>query len=267
MVLRPGAASLVTLAVPGLGHLLIGRPARGLIAFLTTVGLFAIGYTALGDRLWHLSPVPAEGFLRYFPVLLQPEFVNLGCTTLVSFFRDVDAADARHILLPRSGEHLWMFVSGASGFAAAFWAADALWIAGGARRARATPMFAAVLSWIVPGSGHVLAGQKSKGILLGAVVLVTFALGLALGEGHSCDRAQMPFWWAGQSVCGGGVAFAALFTGPLKMESYPALLDLGVILCTIAGLMNAIVITDAWSVAERPAPREGTEAATAEAAT
>lgn len=246
---KPGVAALASLVFPGLGHFLVGRPVRAVFALASTVGLFGIAFLALGDRLWHLSPVPLSGLSRYFPVLLQPEFVNFGCTTVAALV-DGPVGDARHMQLPRAGEHLWMFVSAASSYAAVFWAADALWIAGAARNRKVAPAFAAFVSWILPGAGHVLGGQRSKGMLIGAVVIGMFVLGLLLGAGHSVDRPQMPFWWAGQSVFGGGVAFAALFTGPLQMESYPPLLDLGVILCTIAGLMNAIVITDAWTVAE-----------------
>ncbi|MBI5852624.1 MAG: hypothetical protein HZB39_16550 [Planctomycetes bacterium] len=252
MAPRPGFAALVTFVVPGLGHLLIGRPVRGVLAFASTVGLFALGWSLLHDRLWHLSAVPPTGMLRWFPVLLQPEFVNFGCLETAAFLRGADTPEAlRHVLLPRPGEHLAMLVSGASGFAAALWAADASWIASGATGGRVAPSVASAMTWLVPGSGHVLAGQRSKGLLLGGVVVLTFALGLVFGGGHSCDRPQMPFWWAGQSIFGGGVAFAALVTAPRSMVEYPPLFDLGVILCTIAGLMNAMVMTDAWSVAQR----------------
>jgi hypothetical protein len=251
MALRPGAATLLSLVVPGSAHVALGHPVRGALAFVTAVGLFAFGVAMLGDRLWHLSPVPLSGMLAWFPVLLQPEFVNLGCTTIVAMTRDFDPESARHVLLPRDGEHFWMLLTAASAFLAAFWAADANWIASRSPRTAVAPARAAVLSWLVPGLGHAIAGQRSKGILLGAVVTFTFALGLVLGGGHSCDRPQFPFWWAGQSIFGGGVMFASVVTAPGKMLEYPPLFDLGLILCTIAGLMNAIVITDAWTVAER----------------
>ena len=257
MALRPGVAAILSFGVPGLAHLHVGRPVRAILAFASVCGLFALGYALLQDRLWHLSAVPAQGWMRWFPVLLQPEFVNFGCTSVAALLRGADSPEAlRHILLPRPGEHLAMLATGASGFCAAFWAADAHWLAGGARLGRIAPSAAAALSWVLPGAGHVAAGQRSKGVLLGVVVILTFALGIVFGGGHSCDRAQMPFWWAGQSIFGGGVAFAALWTGPQKMLEYPPMFDLGVILCTVAGLMNAMVMTDAWTVAERDAAAE-----------
>ena len=36
----------------------------------------------------------------------------------------------------------------------------------------------------------------------------------------------------------------------MHMTSYPEFHDLGLILCTIAGLMNLMVLTDAWAVAD-----------------
>src|SRR5690606_34666476 len=129
----------------------------------------------------------------------------------------------------------------------------AWWLADGRRAGRSYPPFAAALSWLLPGAGHVLAGQRSKGMLLGAAVLVMFVAGLAFGEGHSVDRPAAPLWWAAQAFCGIGVVFTSFVTAPWTMDGYPPQLELGRILCTVAGLMNLMVMTDAFAVAERAA--------------
>jgi hypothetical protein len=124
---------------------------------------------------------------------------------------------------------------------------------------------AALCTWLLPGSGHVAAGQKDKGILVGAAVVVVFAVGLALSAGHAVDRQLFGAWWVAQICCGGPMVFAALVTAPLQMTAIPAGIDYGLALCTVAGLMNVMVMTDAYTVAESksaPAPSPASAGAT-----
>jgi hypothetical protein len=266
MGLRPGQAAILTLLVPGLAHFLSGRAVRGALALFSSVGLFLIGYAVLGDRLWFYQAVPSnEGLLRYFPVLLLPEFANFGCTMVVNGLRETAAPDAlRHVLLPRPGEEWASMLTGFSGIVTALWASDAFFLARGrASRIRWSPAAVAAASWMLPGAGHWMAGQKSKGVVVGAAVLITFVAGLGMGMGHSVDRAFYTLWWAGQAFCGVGTLFASLVTAPMTMSEYPELLDLGYILCTVAGLMNLMVMTDAYAVAEGTAKSVLPEEATA----
>jgi TM2 domain-containing membrane protein YozV len=252
MALSRGNAALISLLVPGLPQLLLGRPIRGVVAFVLTVGAFWAGFSILHERLWFLQAVPGTGITRYFPVLLLPEFANVGATVLAATLREADTPElARQMLLPRPGEHLGMMLTGFSGILAALFASDAFCIAGRRPAPRIAPSWAAGLSWMVPGLGHVLAGQRSKGFLLGAAVLSMFGFGLLVAEGHAVDRAAYPLWWAGQAFCGIGAVFTTLVTAPLQMQADVASLDLGIVLCTVAGLMNMMVMTDAFAVAER----------------
>jgi hypothetical protein len=159
--------------------------------------------------------------------------------------------------MPRDLEHLGGFLTGASGMMAAFWSAAAHWDLrvkrdGGdeAPKPIANPALCAALSWLVPGLGHAKAGQKDKGMLMGAAVLIVFALGLLFSQGHGVDRASASVWWIAQNLFGGGSLFAALVTAPMQMGSVLHL-DLGVILCTVAGLMILVVMVDAYTVADR----------------
>jgi hypothetical protein len=120
----------------------------------------------------------------------------------------------------------------------------------GAVRGPCKPGTAALLSWFVPGSGHWLVGQKDKGILMGGAVVVVWVAGLAFSLGHAVDRPLQSAWWIGQSFFGGGIVVAAATTAPLRMGSIPPFLDLGVCLCTVAGLLNVVVMVDAYTRAE-----------------
>src|SRR5689334_9651134 len=47
------------------------------------------------------------------------------------------------------------------------------------------PPLAALLSWLVPGLGHIYQGRTGKGLLFMICILSTWFFGLALAEGHS----------------------------------------------------------------------------------
>ncbi len=253
--------------VPGLLQYRMGQKRRALIAFVSCTALFFAGWIVVGDRLfrWALIGVgetdsPAmRAMARVGLPLTLPELLNLPAHALGALLAwDGSPSGERLWRLVRPGERLFGFVTAASGMLAAFWSAAGHWDLrvrrdGGADAPApvANPALCAGLSWLVPGLGHARAGQRDKGVLMGAAVLAVFAAGLAFSHGHAVDRTTMDVWWIGQNLCGGGSLFAALVTGPLQMESAPLHLDLGVVLCTVAGLMNLVVMVDAYTVAER----------------
>jgi hypothetical protein len=227
--------------------------------------LFVAGWLIVRDRLFFYALVaPEQGgrwawLARLLPVMNLPEVLNLPFTAAATIFGyEPGFAGERLWRLPREHESIGSWLTAASGMLAAFWSADAHWrlrrlqLAEELRAlpARVNPAVAAGLSWLVPGLGHVRAGQKDKGLLLGAAVLLVFVAGVAAAAGHAVDRGISPVWWIGQDLFGGGTLLCALlFNRPMTGE-IPGL-DLGVILCTVAGFMNLVVMVDAYTVAER----------------
>jgi hypothetical protein len=145
------------------------------------------------------------------------------------------------------------------------------------------PIVAAVLAWLVPGLGHLYQGRMFKGVLFMVCLLGTFFFGLYLSNG----RAVYASWVEGDKrlyyLCQLGAGLPALpallqnylvrdgkaplFGGIMAPPATPAELsqwykdlavyfDLGTVYTTIAGLLNVLVIYDAWG---GPAPPEGEE--------
>jgi hypothetical protein len=262
MSLSPRAATLLSLLLPGTAHVALGKPLRGLLALATTMLLFWVGWAVLRDRLWFFQFVtPPERFALLFSILplqVLPEGLNVAATAVAGFLREGPDSFAAERLtrMPVPGEHWAMAFTGSSGILSVLWAADAHWLArqrGGATAAPGIqPGRAALLSWLLPGLGHALAGQKSKGWLMGAAVAIVFALGLLVSRGHGVDRQFFGLWWSGAALFGPGLLVVSLWTAPLQITGeIPPLLDYGVALCTCAGLMNAMVMSDAYTVAEQ----------------
>lgn len=268
MTLSPHAAMGLSFLVPGAAHFALGRAVRGAIAFLTTVGMFVVGYVLVRDRIWYMELFKPFGVLRplfdILPLNLLPEGLNAGCMILVSLFdKHLDLNAERMMRLPRAYEHIGLFLTGASGIVSCLWASDAFALASGRKFAGITPGTAALLSWLVPGSAHLRLGQKDKGLLVLGAIVLTWALGLSFAAGHAVDRPMMSAWWIGQVPFGGGALLATFTTAPLRLTELtgiPTHMELGVCLCTVAGLMNLVVIVDAYTLAEQQG------AATSEAA-
>ena len=270
MSLTPGAAVLWTFLVPGLAHLRLGRGGRAGLAFLSTCILFWLGYSMLGwgegnpVRLWYFALFQPFALLKpvldIAPVQLLPESANLGNSIVASLLRPgesegIDGYTVQRLMrAPSEWEHLASFLTAASGMVAIFWAADAHWLAGGRKVSGPSPSRVAFLSWLIPGLGHWQAGQRDKGLVMGGAVILVFAFGLLCSMGHAVDRGLQPVWWVGQVLFGGGVLFAGIFTAPLEFTRHPQFFDLGLVLCTAAGLLNLVVMIDAYTVAERGVP-------------
>lgn len=257
--LSPGAAVAWTLLVPGSAHAQLGSYLRAALAFLTSVGLFFAGYAIVGDRVWYFQLFEPFAFLapvlERVPVQLLPEAPNLGCCIALSFLKQAPGSEQgmfdwlRMIRVPMAGEHLGLFLMGITGVINALWAADAHWLAQ-RRVAKCPPALAAAASWVLPGAGHWLAGQKNKGVLVGVAVLLMFALGLLLSSGHAVDRPLRSAWWIPQVLVGSGTAFTTFVTAPLEEGPPGTWIDHGVAMCAVAGFMNLIVMIDAYTVAE-----------------
>src|SRR5690349_14838633 len=113
----------------------------------------------------------------------------------------------------------------------------------------------ALLAWLWPGAGHLMLGQKRRGLYIMFGVLFLFFSGLLIGGLDSVDRKDDRLWFLAQGLCG-PIALAAdyLNQGWVKhlpdVERYPTVginkpNEMGTLFSALAGLMNLIVILDA----------------------
>lgn len=136
---------------------------------------------------------------------------------------------------------------------------------------------ALLLAWLLPGGGHLYQGRRGKGILFMVCILSTYFLGLSMGGGHvvyakwdSQDK-RLPF------LCQVGVGAPALpalvqtfrvtreqepiliFGKPIMAppadtfqldewhREYGFLFEMGTLYTMIAGLLNILVMYDAYA--------------------
>ncbi|MAT80014.1 MAG: hypothetical protein CMJ29_00020 [Phycisphaerae bacterium] len=128
---------------------------------------------------------------------------------------------------------------------------------------------AGLLAWIFPGLGHVYLGQRHRGFLVMAGILFLFICGLLVGGLDAVDLKNDKIWFVGQAF-NGPITFVANFLNQTLIQARPEALRLqlvglgnvnalGTLFITLGGLMNLIVILDAfypqpWD--DRPARRK-----------
>jgi hypothetical protein len=140
------------------------------------------------------------------------------------------------------------------------------------------PHIAALLAWLVPGLGHIYQRRTGKGLLFMVCILSTFFYGLFIGQGrvvYASWRPETRRLHYLLQVCTGIPAFPALIQAVAARPMYPNInpeklpfgtfmapptlsdlddlqrrlhrfFELGSIYTMIAGLLNVLVIYDAW---------------------
>ncbi len=110
------------------------------------------------------------------------------------------------------------------------------------------------LAWAIPGAGHLLLRRRQKGIIFLIALTLMFATGLWL-EGRifplGFDLSQPLVGLAAIANLGIGVPyFVATFTGHGAGRVVAITYEYGNAFAIVAGLMNMLVVLDAWDVAE-----------------
>jgi len=108
-----------------------------------------------------------------------------------------------------------------------------------------------VLAWVFPGAGHMLQGQAGKALVFGAALLPMYALGLWFGGRLFPFEGSEPLvWLAGLAQwMMGAVRLVAEVVGAGKGDVVAASYEYGNTFLITAGLLNALVILDAFDLA------------------
>ena len=149
---------------------------------------------------------------------------------------------------------------------------------------------AAALAWLWPGLGHIVLGQRKRGLLIMFGVLFLFLTGLLIGGLDVVDYKRDRLWFLAQVLCG-PIAIGANFANQtivpripddwsrdgewldryrdgdpeiqrqLRSTSLGRVNEIGTLYIALAGLMNLVVILDAMHRAPgESSPRRGRRA-------
>lgn len=115
------------------------------------------------------------------------------------------------------------------------------------------PAVAAALAWIFPGLGHFSLGRRKTAVFYAVIVVTTFLLGLSFeGRLYTIDRSQPLSILATFAVSGAGL----LNLGARLLSDNPSgtilspTYEYGCAYLLTAGLMNLLLMLDAWDIAK-----------------
>ena len=130
-------------------------------------------------------------------------------------------------------------------------------------------MAAAACAWLLPGLGHLLLGQRRRGVILLVAILSLWIAGLLLGGISVVDYQQHRYWFAGQAMVAPSLAVQWLHSslrppgGPPQPDSNPAyepsygpMFEQGQLYTATAGLLNLLAIMDVLYRDPRPRSRK-----------
>lgn len=118
---------------------------------------------------------------------------------------------------------------------------------------RHSAFLAVVLAALLPGLGHLYLGRRGKAGVFFVAIVGLFVAGWWLGEWRVVSFSNV-LLFAGQGLTG-GLAFVAAYIGGLLIEAsgppdpVPVTYEMAVLFTLVAGLLNLLVMTDAYILA------------------
>ena len=115
----------------------------------------------------------------------------------------------------------------------------------------ANPQLAAVLAWVLPGAGHVYLGRRSRGAAYFLLVAASLVIGYGLrGRLWAPTPGEPLSILATLGSMGMGAAYFVLryamhYTGEILAPGF----EYGSAFVLTAGLMNLLLVLDAWDIA------------------
>jgi TM2 domain-containing membrane protein YozV len=262
---NPDLAAILTWLLPGAGHLYIGRPLFGLLAFAVVEALYFLGLQLSDGRLFeYLDPELQSPFAG----ALAPEAGNLGA--LIWHMRTYGFGPG----FPRPWPehiHLGTWLTATSGFLNACLMVRVHFEARAGKSAPLpglSPDVQVFAAWLVPGLGHVLQRRTARGIAVFAILIGMLVLGTILAEGSNLDRERHFYYWAGQFLVGLPAALLEVIHGHAPASGDMPYVDAGLVMVCLAGLLNVLALLDVHGHAEArllgPRNSEGTSDARGE---
>ena len=240
-------ATLLTWFLPGAGHFYIGRAAFGLVAFVIVEGLFLLGlrlsdgmgFEFLQDEL-RSTLAPA----------LAPELGNLG--GLIYQIRNFGFGDGYPRPFPDTvmlGSALTA-ISGVMNICLMCHANFEARLPKELHSGRKSPAIAVLLTWLVPGLGHLWQGRRLRAALVFISLVGLLILGTMLADSSNLSRERHYYYWGGQ-VMGGlpALGLQALW-GSKVLAHHVAYAEAGLVIASVAGLLNILAMLDVFGWSE-----------------
>ncbi len=103
-------------------------------------------------------------------------------------------------------------------------------------------IISAVLGWAVPGLGHIVIGQRWRGLLFLVMLVPLYVVGLHLGDFSIISSKEHPVYFLLQMFNGSGLFVWKLFKPEMMTRTSILAYDAGKLYTCVASLLNLLVI-------------------------
>lgn len=100
----------------------------------------------------------------------------------------------------------------------------------------------ALLSWLIPGAGYYLLGEKKRAIIIFVSITLTFAIGIYIGSVGVVNPEEARAWFVAQIMNSPLVILLANMTSGGGYPVYGRVNEIGQIYTAVAGLLNLLCI-------------------------
>lgn len=120
------------------------------------------------------------------------------------------------------------------------------------RAAVASPLLAAFLAWIIPGAGHLMLKKTARGALFFVLVVSALWIGCGLQGNLYVPVAGQPLTFLATLGCMGlGLPYFVLrYLVGYQGDVVSAGFEYGTAFILTGGLMNLLLVLDAWDIAQ-----------------
>jgi hypothetical protein len=113
-----------------------------------------------------------------------------------------------------------------------------------------------LLGWLVPGLGHWVIGQKSRGLFFGIQICALFLAGLVLSDFRCVSPFDRhPIWGITQIPGGVLTLVSAVATSGLMIQRDNLFYPAGCLYVSVACLLNLVALCDVYDLTEPAAKR------------
>lgn len=120
---------------------------------------------------------------------------------------------------------------------------------------------ALAVGWLIPGAGHLIMGQRKRGVIFLVAIHTLFFMGLLVGGVRALDRPRQRLWTYSQYMAGWPMLAGAQIRGrvypadaPHPVGFSPLLQEVATAYCGLAGMLNLLVLTDLFMVVTQEPP-------------
>jgi hypothetical protein len=108
-----------------------------------------------------------------------------------------------------------------------------------------------LLTWLVPGLGHLFQGRRLRAVLVFCMIVGLVTFGTILAEGLNLSRERHYYYWGGQFMAGLPALLPELFGGGKAVSSHIPYGEAGLVIASVAGLLNIQTMLDVYGFGER----------------